>query len=41
MYSRVTNMIQLEFKFVRDFMPVLFTSKSDEDQIKNEGAFPL
>ena len=34
----VTDPIRPEFELVRDFMPVLFTSKFDEDPIKNERA---
>ena len=37
-YSKVTDLIQLEFELVRDFMPVLVTSKFDEGPIKNEHA---
>ena len=32
----MTDLIQPEFELVRDFMPVLVTSKFDEDPIKNE-----
>ena len=34
--SEVTDPIRPEFELVRDFMPVLVTSKFDEDLIKNE-----
>ena len=36
--SKVTDPIRLEFELVQDFMPVLVTSKFDEDLIKNECA---
>ena len=36
--SEVTDLIRPEFEFLQDFMPVLVTSKFDEDQIKNERA---
>ena len=36
--SEVTDPIRPEFELVRDFMPVLVTSKFDEDPIKNERA---
>ena len=36
--SKVTDPIWLEFELVREFMPVLVTSKFDEDPIKNEQA---
>ena len=36
--SEETDPIRPEFKLVRDFMPVLVTSKFDEDPIKNEQA---
>ena len=32
----MTDPVQPEFQLVRDFMPVLVTSKFDEDPIKNE-----
>ena len=34
----MTDQIRPEFELVRDFMPVLVTSKIDEDPIKNERA---
>ena len=34
MYSEVTDPIRPEFELVWDFMPVLVTSKFDEDPIK-------
>ena len=34
----MTDPIQPEFELVQDFMPVLVTSKFDEDPIKNEQA---
>ena len=34
----MTNPIRPEFELIRDFMPVLITSKFDEDPIKNERA---
>ena len=34
--SEVTDVIRPEFELVQDFMPVLVTSKFDEDPIKNE-----
>ena len=36
--SKVTDPIRPEFELVRDFMPVLVTSKSDENPIKIERA---
>ena len=36
--SDVSDPIQHEFELVRDFMPILTTSKFDEDPIKNERA---
>ena len=36
--SKVTNPIRPEFELVKDFMPVLVTSRFDEDPIKNECA---
>ena len=36
--SYVTDLIQPEFELVRDFIPVLVTSKFGEDPIKNEHA---
>ena len=36
--SKVTDPIRPEFEHVQDFMPVLVTSKFDEDLIKNERA---
>ena len=36
--SKVTGPIRPEFKLVPDFIPVLVTSKFDEDPIKNERA---
>ena len=45
--SEVNDPIRPEFELVRDFMPVLVTSKFDDDPIKNERAnlgdtiFPL
>ena len=36
--SEVTHPIRPEFELIRDFMPVLVTSKFDEDPVKNERA---